>query len=67
MSEPLDPHNTILVIKYAGREVGRIAATAQNAEAYIQELTSFYGSVEVDYVKDENGWLLAALQGRRSR
>ena len=55
----------MLVIKHEGREVGRIAATAHNASAYVQGLASHYKQVEVDYVYDENAGLLAMLNKMR--
>lgn len=51
--QPLDPSKTILVIKRDSREVGRIAATAPNAEAYIAEIIRSGGNVTVDYIEDE--------------
>ncbi len=61
----LDPHKTILVVKHKGREVGRIPATAPNAIAYIDSLTQFYKSLEIDYEPDTTDGLLAALHGKR--
>jgi hypothetical protein len=60
----MDPNKTILVCKHEGREVGRIAATAPNASAYVQTLAEHYKSMTVDYVRDENAWLFAAMRGR---
>ena len=56
----LNPANTVCVVKHEGREVGRVAATAANASAYIQELTSHYKNVTVDYIEDAD----AAMIGR---
>ena len=51
----LDPHSTVLVVKNTdGREVGRIAATAPNANTYLQELARTYKKISVDYVQDED-------------
>lgn len=61
----LDPHKTILVCKHNGKEVGRIPATAPNAEAYMTELARFYRGLEIDYVRDETGGLLAMLHRAR--
>jgi len=60
----LDPYKTICVCKHKGKEVGRIPATAPNAEAYITELVRHYGEINVDYVADETGGLLHALHQR---
>lgn len=60
----MDPEKTILVCKYKGKEVGRIPATAPNAEAYMTELARHCGGLDVDYVPDETGGLLAALHRR---
>lgn len=56
-----DPYKTMLVCKHDGKEVGRIPATAPNASAYMQELATHYGQLEVEYVHDENAGLLAQL------
>jgi hypothetical protein len=64
-TETMDPHKTILVCKHNGKEVGRIPATAPNAEAYMTELARHYGKLEVEYVPDETGGLLAMLHGAR--
>lgn len=53
MSEPLNPENTVCVVKNnEGEEIGRIAATAQNANQYIEELMRHSGGGTVDYVED---------------
>lgn len=59
----LDPYKTMCVITHEGKEVGRIPATATNAEAYINELVRFYKNVSVNYVYDANASLLAELHG----
>lgn len=58
-----DPYKTMCVVKHNGKEVGRIPATAKNAEAYITGLVEFYKEVSVDYVHDENAGFLASLRG----
>ncbi len=57
MPEMLDPHKTILVCKHDGKEVGRVRATAPNAEAYQVELVRHYGHIEVDYEEDPTAGL----------
>ena len=63
-TEPLDPYKTMLVLKHDGKEVGRVPATAPNAEAYITELGRHYGDLQIDYVPDETAGLLAGLCSR---
>lgn len=62
---PKDPYKTMCVCKHGGREVGRIPATAPNAEAYMESLRKIYGQIDVDYVHDRNAGLLAALHSPR--
>lgn len=57
----LDPYKTILVLKHNGKEVGRIPATAPNANTYITELVRFYGACQIDYEPDETEGLFAML------
>ena len=57
----LDPHKTICVCKSKGREVGRVAATAPNASAYMTELAQHYGELEVEYVEDEVAAMVSNL------
>ena len=53
MSEPMNPENTICIVKNSeGKEIGRIAATAPNAPQYIEELTRYSGGGTVEYVED---------------
>ncbi len=52
MSTPLNPNNTICVLKHDGREVGRVAATAKHAQEYIKTMTEFYDKIEIEYVED---------------
>jgi len=65
MTQPLDPHKTILVCRVDGREVGRKAASSPNANAYLQELASHYArdgkSMTVDYEPDPTDGLLSCL------
>lgn len=44
----MNPQTTVLVIKRDGREIGRVAATAKNAMAYVESHTP----CEVEYVED---------------
>lgn len=60
--EPLDPHKTICVCYHKGRKVGSITATSPKASAYLQEMTSHYGELEVRYEADPTGGLLALLR-----
>lgn len=49
----LNPDNVMLVVKHNNVEVGRIAATAPNANEYLTGMAAFYGEVlTVDYVED---------------
>lgn len=57
----MDPYKTMLVCKANGKEVGRIPATAPNANDYLQELASHYGGLQVDYVEDDTAGLIAEL------
>ena len=57
----LSPYKTILVLKCNGREVGRIPAIADNVNNYIQAMASLYGELQIDYVPDKTGGLLAML------
>jgi len=57
----MDPYKTICVCKHKGKEVGRIPATAKNAEQYMTELARQYGDLQVDYEEDKTGGLLAML------
>ena len=65
LKKPLDPYKTILVAKHNGREVGRIAATARNASAYLETLARQYGGLQVEAEEDETAGLLAGLFGPR--
>lgn len=60
-NKELDPNKTILICKFEGKEVGRIAASAKNAEAYVTELGKHYGELQIDYEEDNNAWLSAAI------
>lgn len=59
--KPLDPHKVICVCKHNGKEVGRIAATAKNAEEYISTLASHYGSLQVEYVEDATAAMVSQM------
>lgn len=61
----MNPYKTMCVVKHNGKEVGRIAATAPNAAAYIDELAAHYKEVTVDYVYDEHAGMLGELFGRK--
>lgn len=68
----LDPHKTIGVVKVDGREVGRKAVTAKNAQAYFDELTSFHlrqgaKSVTIEYEEDATAAMIGHMLsgGRR--
>lgn len=49
---PLNPSLVICVIKHDGKEVGRVAAAAHNARAYITELSRQYESITIDHVEN---------------
>lgn len=57
----MDPNKTVMVLKSKGKEVGRIAATASNAQAYVKETGRHYGTLEIVYERDDDAWLYAAL------
>lgn len=57
--KPLDPYKVMCVCKVNGKEVGRIAAAAKNAEAYMTELARHYGSLQVEYVEDATAAMLS--------
>lgn len=57
--KPLDPNKVICVCKHNGKEVGRIAAKASNAEAYMTELVRHYGDVQVEYVEDADAAMVS--------
>ena len=65
-SDELDPHKTIAVLRHKGRKVGRIPATARNATRYIDEMVRQYGELQIDYVPDTTGGVLAMLHTRRT-
>lgn len=62
MVAKLEPRNTILVVKHDGKEVGRVPALAPNAQAYVAQLASHLGSIQVEYVEDEDASLLVEAQ-----
>lgn len=55
---PLNPYSVMCVITHEGKEVGRIAAAAHNAEAYLTDMTKRYGSISVEYVEDSNAAMI---------
>ena len=57
----LDPQKTVLVLKHAGREVGRISATAANAKDYIAALGAHYGALEIEYIEDPDYALVSQM------
>lgn len=58
---PLDPCKTIRVVTHDGKEVGRIPASAPNAEAYITELIHHYSRCKINYEPDTSGGLWAMM------
>lgn len=65
MSNQLNPYNVICVCKHKGKEVGRIAAAAQNASEYINGLASYYKEITVDYVEDKTAAMISQLFSQR--
>jgi hypothetical protein len=59
--QPLQPHEVICVITHDGKEVGRIAASAQNATDYFRELYRHYGNIQVEYVKDADAAMISRM------
>jgi hypothetical protein len=59
--QPMNPHSTVCVCKHNGKEVGRIAATAPNAAAYIDELARAHGGLQVEYVEDSTYAMVSRL------
>lgn len=57
----LDPYKVMCVCKHNGREVGKVAAAASNAEAYITELVRHYGDIEVEYVEDATAAMVSQM------
>lgn len=55
---PLNPYSAMCVITHDGKEVGRVAAAARNAEAYIMELGRRYGSLNIEYVEDSTAAMI---------
>lgn len=45
---PINPQNAVCVLRHEGKEVGRIAATAANQTEYINELTRYYKTLDID-------------------
>jgi hypothetical protein len=61
MDKPLDPYKVMCVVTHEGREVGRIAASAPNAPAYLDELARFYGTLSVEYVEDPTAAMISRI------
>ena len=62
----MDPAKTICVVKHNGKEVGRIAATAPNASAYITGLVQRHREgVTVDYEENATEAMVSRLFGPR--
>ena len=61
MNTPLDPNDTICIIKHDDREIGRIAAADPNATAYIAALAMNYGSLTVDYKEDKDAAIISRM------
>ena len=66
-----NPHTTILVVKHNGKEVGRMPATAPNANEHLADLARHYlaesehpGEITVDYEPDPTGGFLVLLHQR---
>lgn len=57
----MNPHSVICVCKHNGKEVGRIAATAPNAEAYMTELLRCYGGLQVEYIEDPDAAMISRM------
>ena len=57
----LNPNNTMCIVKHDGKEVGRIAATAFNAELYMKSLVKVHGSVTIDYIEDETSVMISRM------
>lgn len=59
---PVRPENVVLVVKNKdGREIGRIAAIAPNATAYLNELAQHYKEMSVDYEEDKDYAMLSRI------
>jgi len=61
MKRPLDPHKTILILKHDGKEVGRVAATAPNANEYMEELGRHYKEITVDEIEDADAAMISRM------
>lgn len=57
-TKELNPYSVMYVVKHEGKEVGRVAAAAHNAEEYLTELARQYGSISVDYVEDSTAAMI---------
>lgn len=63
----LDPYKVMCVCKHNGKEVGRIAAAAHNAEAYMTELVRHYGDLQIEYVEDATAAMVSQMLSRGPR
>lgn len=62
--KPLDPHNTVCVVKdKTGAVLARIRATAPDASRRMEELSRQHGGVSVEYVEDAAAASVAGLLG----
>lgn len=57
----MNPHDTMVIAKYQGREVGRIAVTSPNASMYLQELAVHYRELEVEYIEDKDYAMVSCM------
>lgn len=55
---PLNPYSVMCVITHDGKEVGRVAAAAHNAEAYLTDMAKRHGSISVEYVEDSTAAMI---------
>lgn len=64
IATPLDPNNTILVLKHKDKVVGQILATSPRVTDLINELTHFYGHIEVEYKEDKDLAMISRMLGK---
>lgn len=50
----MKPQKVVCVVKKDGKEIGRVAATAPNAIAYVDNLVRHHGNCSIEYVEDED-------------
>ena len=60
----LNPESTMLVLKHNGKEVGRIAATASNANDYTTEMARHYKDLQIDYEENKDAAMISRLLSR---